>query len=129
MKKVLIIGGLLVVAFLAGYVPLCLKNNDLQSKAAALEGDLKYAGLRLEAGMVLVEVEKGDFGRARTRSTRFFDGVREYSDSSADATKKTALQGILKHRDAVTASLAALDPGVAVTLRSICESMEPVKPQ
>ncbi len=129
MKKVMIIGGLLVVAFLAGYVPLCLKNNDLQSKADVLEGDLKYAGLRVEAGMILMEVEKGDFGRARTRSTRFFDGVREYSDSSPAATKKTALQGILKHRDSITAALAALDPGVAGTLRSIYVSMEPVTPQ
>ncbi|MBK5294407.1 MAG: hypothetical protein JJE04_22345 [Acidobacteriia bacterium] len=129
MKNVVMVSGLVVAAFLAGYGPMYFKNSELQTKAASLEGDLKHARLRLEVGMMLVEVENGDFGKARERSTLFFNGVQEFMDSSTEEGTRATLKGILAQRDPVTSGLTALDPGVAAALRSIFASMEPVKPQ
>jgi len=128
MKKVLIAAGLLLAAFLVGYVPMCLENRDLEASKNSLEQDLRLAGLRLEVGMMLVEVEQGDFGKARSRSTRFFDGLREAEPLIQDDAQKQKLAAALRERDAVTAALTTLDPSVAATLRRLFVDLDS-KPQ
>jgi len=128
MKKVMIIVGLLAAAFLGGYVPTYLKNRDLKSANSSLQLDIRLARLRLDVAMMLVEVEQGDYGKARTRSSKFFDGLREAEPLLQDETQKQKLAAALRERDAVTAALTSLDASVASTLRRLFVDLD-AKPQ
>ncbi len=130
MKKILIIVAGLVVAFGAGYVPLYLKNMKLEdstrdqlresdAKAAALEQQLRLVRLESDLGVLMISVQKGNFGDARDRSSKFFDAVRAAMTSADDQKVKSRLEAILTHRDAVTSELVALNPAVMATLQTM----------
>ena len=85
--------GTLVVAaaFLAGSVPLYLKDGRLTEKVSVLQTRLGQAGHQLtiatprnQLGMILIEVEQNNFGLTRERSTHFFDGLRQVIRDQTD---------------------------------------------
>lgn len=128
MRKVLSVLIIVLVAYLAGYLPMKARIAALQQEAEAVrrqletrlattEENLRLARLQVRLGLLLVEVEQNNLGKARDISTQFFDEVRSELHTSKDAVVRAKLESALKRRDQVTGDLAAAKPGTAELLR------------
>jgi hypothetical protein len=96
---------LLLAAFLVGYVPLYQKNRkleaelkDSQYRLAEVQEQFHIAILHNELGLILIEVEKSNFGIAKDRSSRFFDNLRQVTSSVHDDTIRERLMAVLKRQ-------------------------------
>ena len=128
MKRVLVTAALTVLAGLAVYVPMQWRNGNLQQEASKnrqeiaarlseAEESLRLARLQNQLGLVLIDVEQTNFGRARESSSRFFDGVREALFDAKSEPVRARLESALKRRDQITADLSVMKPGLADSLR------------
>jgi hypothetical protein len=128
MKQVLTVLVLLVIACLATYVPMQWKNRDLQRQAdqtrkelstrlSDVEDSLRVAKLQNQLGLLLIDVEQNNFGRAKEASTKFFDQVRQALFAATSESARSKLESALKRRDQITADLSVMKPGLADTLR------------
>lgn len=117
-----------VVAFLAGYWPMQSKvtvvqqeadrtRQQLETRVAETQERLRVAQLQNQLGLLLLEVEQNNFGKAREISTVFFDEVRSALFASKNTAIRSRLESALKRRDQVTADLTMAKPGSAETLR------------
>lgn len=123
--RLLIVVGLLLVAFLGGFVPQYLKHREAaaqtqqaQAQLAETQERLRLATLQNDLGMILVEVEQNNFGAAKERSTRFFDDLRATIALTREEKSKEGLTALLNHRDEITADLTALNAETAAKLRA-----------
>lgn len=111
MKRYLVVVGLIVAAFLAGYVPAKLRYNSLEQQ-------YRKARLHRLLGMVLIEVQLNNYGTARERATEFFNAVAETA-SHADSRTRQRLESIQSRRDEIIADLTAMNPEVTSKVRGI----------
>ena len=126
MAKILGVLALLTIAFAAGWYPqsqqvssLTETLNQERETSKALLLKLKNAEVRDDGAMLYLEVVRQNFVEASKIATRFFDGVRELSEQTADAAQKTRLKAILDQRDGVTANLALASPMLPSQLQGI----------
>ena len=128
MKRFLI--GLAAILFLfpLGYWPLYQREQaavksteELRARLTELDERLRVASLQSRLGLILIDVEHGNFGKAAERSTKFFDDVRGALMASRSGSVRKSLETILSHRDEVTANLTGLKPGSADVLRRAYE--------
>ena len=128
MKQILTVLTLLAIAGLATYVPMQWKNRDLQRQAeqagqelstriSDVEESLRVARLQNQLGLLLIDVEQNNFGRAKEASTKFFDQVREALIAAKSEPARSKLESALKRRDQITADLSVMKPGLADALR------------
>jgi type II secretory pathway pseudopilin PulG len=117
---------LLLAAFLGGFIPMYLKNQELaeqvkaaQSNLEAAQDQLRSALLQNALGLMLVEVEQNNFGLAQERSTRFFDDLRQAMATVRDDKTRARWASFLKRRDEITADLTALNPETPAKLRTL----------
>lgn len=117
-RRAILIGGVLLAAFLAGFVPqfraASSPRSGLQAAQAELERLRQEAArsrLRDLAALLLYEVAQRNFGLAAQHSSALFDRLQEAASSGPDAGNE-ALRQALAARDAVTAGLASADPAV-----------------
>jgi len=141
-KKMWAIGGSLVlVSFLIGFVPVSMKNqslnqqlqqkelalaertSDFQQQQAASREKLRFAELNNQLGMLMIMTQEKNFGEARERSTRFFDGLRELIRDTHDKSRRDKMMAILNRRDEITADLTRADAGVTDKLRAFYREM------
>ncbi|HKX29938.1 MAG TPA: hypothetical protein VJ302_19765 [Blastocatellia bacterium] len=136
---------LMLLAFMIGFVPLSLRNqqlkNELQQKererqqasteeASNLQNDLavsqeklQLTGLNTQLGMLMIKAQKKNFGEARTDSTKFFDGLRQFAQQTRNHDLRDKLLVILNRRDEITADLTMASPGTADKLRALYGEM------
>jgi hypothetical protein len=126
MRKLWIVLALVVVAFLAGYVPERLKRRDSESLAAQTRSELEAARARVRLGAVLGRaltlrdaVAAQNYGIAKSISTQFFEAAREEAAQSVDPATRTTLDEIAKMRDTLTSALTAGDPASAEMVRGL----------
>jgi len=130
MKKIGIKLIVLGAVFLAGYIPMYLKNRaQRQSSEQALlacearitdsQDQLRVSRLVGTLGLVLVEVEQNNFGKAKELSTRFFDDLRQAEASARSKETRERLRLMLNRRDEITSDLTALSAAVASKIRSL----------
>jgi hypothetical protein len=126
MNRPLIIGGALtiVAAFVAGFWPEHRQLGEARDRIQSLNERLSDAEERVRLGQLLGQVlrlndavTERNFGIAAADATTYFDAVRGELANARRAEVKSALDQILKTRDAVTARLARTDPAVSETLR------------
>jgi hypothetical protein len=126
MKKLGIMAGVLVAAFLAGYGPERWKRaqSDAATEQTHVELEQQRAQVRLGAilGRALVlkdAVASQNYGIARTVSTSFFDAARDEATHSTDPAARAALDEVVKQRDALTAALTQGDARSLEIVRAI----------
>ena len=110
--------------YLAGYLPEHNQRVRAGAELQTVRADLSAAERRERVGRLLGQVlmlkeltARADYGQALRESSRFFDAVREETQSTSDgAVAKSDLIEVLAKRDAVTAALAKADPAVTATL-------------
>ncbi len=126
-KTLLIVaGGLVVAAFLLGFVPEYLKAKDLDNqlgstrqKFNAEHDKSQMDELGLLCGYVYLETNLKNYGLASQYSSRFFDRVRVMMGQSPDSTRQAFLQAALAKRDSVTGGLAKGDPGTLSVVQDL----------
>jgi len=122
--------GLLIVvllvgaAYVGGYWPEHQQRVTVERDAQALKGQLAEAQARVRMGGLLGQLlalmdaaAARNYGQAQDLSSRFFEDLRAESARVPDARTRAVLEGILRARDSVTASLTRSDPAVLDQLR------------
>jgi hypothetical protein len=118
-KKVIIAGIVLLVVFLAGFVPQYAKANRLEAELRqAREGNMS-ADLRDLVGLAYVQANQKNYGIAGATASRFFNRVREVSNQTADASARKKFEDLLITRDKITAELAKGEAGVMDDLHDL----------
>ena len=109
----------LIVVFLAGFVPQYVKANRLDTELQQARQGNVSAELRDLVALAYVQANQKNFGLAAATTTRFFNRVREVANQTADANSKRALEDLLVPRDKITAELAKGDAGVMGDLQEL----------
>jgi hypothetical protein len=112
-KNTLIAAGVLViVAYLAGFLPSYVKGNRLENDLRLAGQQNRMAQLRDLAGLAYFEASQKNYGLAAGTTARFFERTREVADQTADSSGKTALKDLLSGRDKIASELAKGDQAV-----------------
>ncbi|MEN3334237.1 MAG: hypothetical protein V7641_3602 [Blastocatellia bacterium] len=119
LKKIAIAAGLLILAFLLGYLPSMISSRATEQQNVELVHKLKDAELGSQLAMGSYEVNRNNYANAAQFSSKFFDGLREIISESKDQVLKQKLQAMLVRRDEITANLAQADPSVKEKLAQI----------
>jgi hypothetical protein len=120
MKNRIIVGAvLLIVVFLAGFLPSYVKANRLENELRQARREHRMAQLRDFACLAYIQASQKDYGLAAGTTTRFFDHTREAANQAPDASFRKPLEDLLILRDPITAELAKGDPGVLSDLQAL----------
>jgi hypothetical protein len=113
-------------SFGGGFIPQHMKNRELDRQLqeakveiANLDDQLQLLRLRNQLGVMLIEVERNNFGNAQKYSTQFFDQLSQLALQPREPGLQQRLVGFANVRDEITADLAALNPKVAEKLRAL----------
>jgi hypothetical protein len=120
---------LVVLAFLAGFVPQQIESRQLARELAARELDLELANLHRQLGVATLAALRDDFDGAAAAARLFFDGCRKavYTyDWSAEPRTRIALGAYGGQGDAILVQLAMRDPAVRERLASLYSTMNGV---
>lgn len=118
-NRTIVVAVLLVVVFLAGFLPSYVKANRLENELREARREHSLAQLRDLAGMAYFHASQKDYGLAAGTTTRFFDRTREVANQTPDSNARKPLQDLLSLRDPITAELAKGDPGVLSDLQAL----------
>jgi hypothetical protein len=130
--KYKIIGGLtlVLVGFIVGYVPQNTQLSGARSQVADLTQQLSaekqaraLADFRNSAALLYNEVAKNNFSNAGEQSTKFFTGLRAYTDQSQPPLRQR-LEEVLASRDPITAGIAKADPATAALVQAMFLQMQ-----
>ena len=116
-NKVVLVAVLLVVVFLASFLPPYAKARRLESELQAARRTQVLAQLRDLASLAYFQASQRDYGLAAGTSTRFFNRAREVANQAQDIGAKKPLEDLLNLRDPITAGLAKGDPAVLSDLQ------------
>ena len=97
---------LLIVAFLAGFVPEYIKANRLENELSAVRQESDLAELRDLAGLAFVQTSQKNYGLAAATSNQFFTRARDIANRLPDENGRKVLQDLLASQDKITAELA-----------------------
>ena len=120
-NKVIAVLILLIVVFLAGFVPQYLNVKRLENDLSAARQENSLAQLRDLAALTVVQADQKNYGLAAGTSTQFFSRARQMADRASDANGRKALEDLLASQDKITAELAKGDPGALGDLQVLFE--------
>jgi hypothetical protein len=118
-NKIIVVCVLLIVAFLAGFLPSYVKGNRLENELRQARQENSRAQLRDLACLAYLQASRQDYGLAAGTTTRLFDHAREVANQTPDPGGRKPLEDLLSLRDPITAKLATGDPGVVNDLRAL----------
>ncbi len=128
-RRFIVIGALVVAAFLLGFVPRYRKGKALEDQLGEVKQRLnaerdeaQMDELGLLCGRVYLETNLKNYGLASQDSSHFFDQVQAMMSQAPDANLQAFLQTTLAQRDAVTGGLAQGNPGIAPAVQDLFHS-------
>jgi hypothetical protein len=121
-QKIAVGAGVVIVAFLLGYIPSCVSARNAEQQKALLEYRVRLADLRDKIGMASYEVNRNNYANATEFSGLFFDGLLKLAGEARDESFKQKLQQMLARRDEITTNLAQADPVVKEKLAQMYAS-------
>ena len=119
MNRAIIAAIVLIVVFLAGFVPQYVKVNNLQTELRQARQGNNSAELRDLAGLAFFQAYQKNYGIAAGTAQRFFNRVREVANQTPDANAKKSYEDLLIPRDNITAELAKGDAAVMGDLQDL----------
>jgi hypothetical protein len=117
--KIIVIAVLLVVAFLAGFLPQHAKVARLEKELGGARQENSLAQLRDLASLAYLQASQKDYGLAGGTSTRFFDRAREIANQTPESSGRKPLEDLLNLRDQIMGELARGDPGAQNDLQTL----------
>jgi len=118
-KKIIVAVAVLIVAFLAGFLPQYAKVARLERELGEAGRESSMAQLRDLAGLAYLQASQKDYGLAGSTTTLFFDRTREVANQTPDSSGRKLLEDLLNVRDQITGELARADPGVLTDLQTL----------
>ena len=119
MKRIIIGAFVLVIVFMAGFVPQYAKANRLNHELQRAQQGNALAELRDLASLAYVQADQKNYGIAAATTTRFFNRVREVAKQTTDPNSTRTLENLLVSRDKITAELAKGDAAVMGELHEL----------
>jgi hypothetical protein len=121
-NTIILVAILLVVSFLAGFLPTYAKVLGLEKELRAAQQENSSLQLRDISSLLYLQAIQKDFGLAADTSTRFFDRVQAVAGRTSDPGDKALLEEILVHRDKITSELARGSPEAMSELHTLVVS-------
>lgn len=112
-------GVLLILTFLAGFLPGYAKGRRLERELAEVRQENRLAQLRDLACLTYLQATQKDFGLAAGTSTRLFDHAREVASQTLDSADRKSVEDLLSLRDPITAKLVNGDSEVLYELQAL----------
>ena len=123
MRRFVIYGGVLLVVFLLGLVPMWLQARASAAKLADAERRLTLAGMQGDLASAAIDARRGDYEPARQAVSRFFTTLRAEIDKgdTSDFTQaqRAGVQPLFAGRDEIITLLARSDPASADRLSDL----------
>jgi uncharacterized protein with PIN domain len=123
MRRFLIYGGVLLVVFLLGFVPMWLQSRSVAGRLAEAERRLTLAGMQGNLASAAIDARRGDYEPARQAVSQFFTSLRAEIDkgdaSSFTQAQRAGVQPLFAGRDEVITLLARSDPASADRLSDL----------
>jgi hypothetical protein len=120
-NQTIIVIVLLIIVFLAGFVPQYIHVKRLENDLSAAKQENALAQLRDLAGLAFVQASQKNYGLAAGTSQQFFSRAREVANRVPDANGRKALADLLASQDKITAELAKGDPEALGDLQVLFE--------
>lgn len=122
---------LLVVGFLAGFIPQYSRAHRFEQEASASTAELKtcrfaeqLSQLRDVATLMYLEATQKNYGTSGEDANHFFDEAQRIANSTQDETLRNVLREILATRDQVIAGLAKGDAAVVSEMQPLLLKLE-----
>lgn len=123
MRRFIIYGAVLLVAFLLGLVPMWLKARQSAGSLAEAERQLTLVRTQHELASAAIDARRGEYEPARQAASQFFTSVRaEIDEGDASDLTQAQRQGVtplLASRDELITLLARSDPASADRLSDL----------
>jgi hypothetical protein len=120
MRRFIIYGGVLLVVFLLGLVPMWLKARSAASSLAESEHQLVLSKMQSDLASAAIDARRGDYEPARQAVSRFFTTLRteieKGNSSNYTQAQRESMQSLFAGRDELITLLARSDPATAVRL-------------
>jgi hypothetical protein len=123
MRRFIVYGGVLLVVFLLGLVPMWLQSRAAAGRLADAERRLTLAGMQDNLASAAIDARRGDYEPARQAVSRFFTSLRAELDEgdTSDLTQaqRAAVEPLFAGRDEIITLLARSDPASADRLSDL----------
>jgi hypothetical protein len=123
MRRFVIYGGVLLVVFLLGLIPMWLQARASAANLADAERRLTLAGMQDNLASAAIDVRRGDYEPARQAVSRFFTSLRAEIDKGDTSyftqAQRAGVQPLFAGRDEVITLLARSDPASADRLSDL----------
>ena len=123
MRRIVIYGGVLLVVFLLGLVPMWLQSRASAAALAEAERRLTLAGMQNNLASAAVDARRGDYEPARQAVSQFFTSLRAEIDKGDTSyftqAQRPGVQPLFAGRDEVITLLARSDPASADRLSDL----------
>lgn len=123
LRRVVIYGGVLLVVFLLGFVPMWLQARAAADRLADAERRLTLVGMRNDLASAAVDARRGDYEPARQAASQFFTSLRAEVDkgesSGLTQPQRAGVQSLFDGRDEIITLLARSDPAAADRLSDL----------
>lgn len=121
-RRFLIYAIVLIVVFLAGFVPMWLKSRTCSENLARTERQLAAAEIENLLASAALDARLGDYEPARQAASSFFTTLEremEREKSAFSPGRKQALPTLFESRDEIITLLARNDPSSAERLSNL----------
>ncbi|MDQ3745743.1 MAG: hypothetical protein M3444_15310 [Acidobacteriota bacterium] len=123
MRRFIIYGAVLLVAFLLGFVPMWLRARQCAGSLAEAERQLTLVRGQHDLASAALDARRGEYEPARQAASQFFTSVRaEIDKGDASDLTQAQRQGVtplLASRDELITLLARSDPASADRLSEL----------
>jgi hypothetical protein len=122
-RRLLLFLILLLLVFLAGFVPMWIKQRDEAALRIKAEHSLAILRLENDLGSAAIDARRASYEAARQEASAFFTAARyeidQRNNSSLSEPQRHALTPLLAGRDDVITLLARSDPASADSLSNL----------
>lgn len=122
-QKWLIRIGLLLLAFLLGFVPMWISNRQLSADLAKRDKDLHRSRVQNSLTAATIYARRGEYETARQNTSNFFTEVRSEMDKGdagiLSEQERIGLNRVMAERDEIITLLSRNDPAAADRLSNV----------
>ncbi|MGI8836722.1 MAG: hypothetical protein ACR2H4_08815 [Pyrinomonadaceae bacterium] len=122
-QRFIIYGGVLLVIFLLGFIPMWLKVRTANRNLVQTEHQLTLVRMQNNLASAVIDARRGDYEPARKAASQFFTSLRAEIDrgdtSNFTQAQRQGMQPLFAGRDEIITLLARSDPASADRLSDL----------
>lgn len=112
LKKIGVVGAVVLIAFLLGFMPMWLSARSYENERDTARKNLRLSVLQNKLATAAINAERGEKEQARQQASDFFTGLRaefDREESAFDPAQRETVQKLLVQRDETITLLARGD--------------------